>query len=144
MKVEIKTVQSYDEELAIINAVTITEDLQRAIDILDNNCRVIPVIHQSETILCNTDRIYYAESVDKRNYIYTKDGCFETKYRLYELEQMLNANCIRCSKAMILNVRKIKAVKSEINGRMKAKLLNGEEIIIARRYVKNLKERLGI
>ena len=45
---------------------------------------------------------------------------------------------------MIINIRKIKSVKSEINGRMTAELLNGEQVIIARSYVKELKERLGL
>ncbi len=144
MKVEIKSVSSYEEEKAVISAVEITDDLQSAIDILGNNCRVIPVVNQGETLMCRTDRIYYVESVDKRNYVYTKENCYETKYRLYELERLLNNNFLRCSKAMIMNIRKINAVKAEINGRMKARLLNGEEIIIARSYVKDLKERLGI
>lgn len=144
MKVEIQNVISYEEEKAIIKAVKITEEVQSAIDILENNCRVIPVISEEENVMCQTDKIYYIESVDKRTYIYTKDGCFETKYRLYELEEILNRNFFRSAKSMIINIRKIKAVKAEINGRMNATLLNGEKVIIARSYVKELKERLGI
>ena len=52
--------------------------------------------------------------------------------------------CLRCSKAMIVNIRKIKSVKAELNGRMIAELLNGEQIIISRAYVKELKRKLGI
>lgn len=89
-------------------------------------------------------QIYYIESVDKRTYIYTKDNSLEVSYRLYELESELTRNFFRAAKAMIINIRKIKSVKSEINGRMKAELLNGEKVIIARSYVKELKERLGI
>ena len=43
---------------------------------------------------------------------------------------------------MIVNMRKIKAVKSELGGRMNATLLNGEVIVISRSYVKELKQRL--
>lgn len=144
MRVEIKSVNSYEEEQAVISAVKITEDLQSAIDILDSNCHVIPVISNDETVMLRTEKIYYVESVDKRTYIYTKDNCYETKYRLYELEQLLNQYFLRSAKAMIVNIRKIKSVKSEINGRMTAQLLNDEQVIIARNYVKDLKERLGI
>lgn len=144
MRVEIKSVNSYEEEQAVISAVKITEDLQSAIDILDSNCHVIPVISDDETVMLRTEKIYYVESVDKRTYIYTKDNCYETKYRLYELEQLLNQYFLRSAKAMIVNIRKIKSVKSEINGRMTAQLLNDEQVIIARNYVKDLKERLGI
>ena len=144
MKVELKTVPSPDEELAQIRAFSLTEEIRGAIDLLENNCRRLPVIKESEKVFINTDKIYYIESVDKKSYLYTKEDCYETKLRLYEAEQQLSANFFRCSKAMIVNVRKIKAVKSELNGRFRATLLNGEEIIIARSYVKNLKERLGI
>lgn len=144
MRVEVKSVSSYNEEQAIIYAVKITEDLQNAIDILNHNCRAIPVTSNNESMMCQTDKIYYIESVDKRTYVYTKDDCYETKYRLYELDEMLNHIFLRSAKSMIINIRKIKSVKSEINGRMTAELLNGEKVIIARRYVKDLKERLGI
>ena len=144
MRVEVHKVSSYDEERADINAVEITDELQGVIDILENNCRVIPVTGDGGTSLCRTDKIYYIESVDKRTYIYTKDVCYETKYRLYELEDMLNHYFFRSAKAMIVNIRKIKNVKAELNGRMTAELLNGEKVVIARSYVKELKERLGI
>ena len=144
VRVEIKNVESYEEEEAVIKAVKITGELQNAIDIIENNCHAIPVISQDGNVMCPTDKIYYIESIDKRTYIYTKGSCFETKFRLYELEERLNRNFFRAAKAMIVNLRKVKSVKSEINGRMTAELLNGEKIVIARSYVKELKERLGI
>lgn len=144
MKVEINYVGSTEEEGAVINTVSLTEELKGAIDILENNCRVIPVTKDDENVMCHIDRIYYIESIDKRTYIYTKDGCFETKYRLYELEEILSRNFLRIAKAMILNLKKIRSVKADINGRLTAELLNGEKVLIARSYVKELKERLGI
>ncbi|MCR4690507.1 MAG: LytTR family transcriptional regulator DNA-binding domain-containing protein [Lachnospiraceae bacterium] len=144
MKVEIRQVDSPDQERAEIHAVKITEDIQRAIDILDHNCCVLSVTDQGRTLLCSADKIYYFESIDKKTYVYTKDACYETGYRLYELETMLGSNFLRIAKAMILNIRKIRSVKGEMNGRMTAHLLNGEKVIIARSYVKDFKERLGI
>lgn len=144
MKVDINRVSSFEEESAVINAVEVTEDIKSAIDILSQNCRVIPVTGKEGTLVCPTDKIYYFESVDGRTYVYTKNCCYETKYRLYELDSILSHNFIRAAKAMIVNVKKIQMVRSEINGRMTAELLNGEKVIIARSYVKNLKERLGI
>lgn len=144
MNVDIKYVSSPKEEFATIGVVEITDDLQSAIDILANDCRMLPATKEGENIICKTEQIYYIESIDKRTYIYTKNDCLETKYRLYELDEMLNHNFFRSAKAMIINIRKIKSVKAEINGRMTAELLNGEKVIIARSYVKELKERLGI
>ena len=144
MKVELKQAASYDEEGAVIRAVSVTDDIRNAIDILKNNGLSIPAIMDGTTVMIKAGSIYYVESVDKRTYIYTKDGCFETKYRLYELEDILGVNFLRCSKAMIVNIRKIRSVKAEMNARMNAELLNGERLIISRGYVKELKRKLGV
>jgi len=144
VKVDINFVQNNEEEMAVINVVSMTDDILNAVDILSNDCRQLPVKNNAGSCFCETKNIYYIESVDKRSYVYTKDSCYETKYRLYELEKMLNKNFLRISKAMILNIRKIKMVKAELNGRMVANLLNGESVVIARSYVKDLKERLGV
>ena len=144
MKVDIRKVYSENEERAEIHAVTLTEEIQNAVDILENNKRSIPVINSEETIMCTLDRVYYFESVDKHTFVYTKDKCYETKYRLYELEGMLSYDFFRCSKAMIVNIKKIASVKAEFNARMRAVLLNGEEVIISRNYVKDLKGKLGL
>lgn len=79
MKVELKQVASLDEEQAIICAYEVTDAIRSAIDILDNNCRVIPVMKDDKTLMCPTDKIYYIESVDKHSYVYTKDDCYQTK-----------------------------------------------------------------
>ena len=144
MKVDIRKVYSENEERAEIHAVTLTEEIQNAVDILENNKRSIPVINSEETIMCTLDRVYYFESVDKRTFVYTKDKCYETKYRLYELEEMIPYDFFRCSKAMIINIKKIGSVKAEFNARMRAVLLNGEEVVISSNYVKDLKGKLGL
>ena len=144
MKVEVQKVANAEEESALIKTAEVTENIQYAIDVLENNCRSLPVMREGETLMVRTDKIYYAESVDKRSYVYTKENCYETKLRLYEMEEQFNANFFRCSKALIVNLRKIKSVRSEINGRMMAELLNGEEIVISRSYVKDLKRKLGL
>ncbi len=144
MKVELQRVTSAADESALIRTVEVTENIQYAIDVLENNCRSLAVTRDNETLMVRTDKIYYAESVDKRSYVYTKENCYETKLRLYEMEEQLNTNFFRCSKALIVNIRKIKGVRSEINGRMTAELLNGEEIVISRSYVKDLKRKLGL
>ena len=88
--------------------------------------------------------IFYIESVDKKTFVYTKQGCYDTKYRLYELEVMLGGYFMRCSKSMIINLKKVRNVKSQISGRIDATLLNDEVVVISRGYVKEVKRRLGI
>ena len=144
MRVEIKRIPPGGEENAVIQVAELTDSVRSAVDLLENHCRTVPVVSEGKTMMCRTDQIYYIESVDKRSFIYTKAGCYETKYRLYELEELLDSRFLRCAKAMIVNIRKIRSVKSELNARMRAELLNGEQIVISRGYVKDLKEKLGV
>lgn len=150
MKVILEKVTSPEEERAHIRAVEVSEEIRSAVDLLENNCRSIAVSradeekNPGESYMLGTNLIYYTESIDKRTYVYTKEACYETKYRLYELEELLSAGFLRVSKSMVVNIRKIRSVKSELNGRMTAELLNGEKIVISRSYVKDLKRKLGV
>lgn len=144
MLVEFRQVSTPEEEMAVISAKQKTTDIQNAIELLEGTAGGIAVIKDQKTHLCKIGAIYYIESVDKRSYVYTKDNCYETKYRLYELEDMLGGYFVRCSKSMIVNMRKIQSVKSDIGGRLETSLLNGEQIIISRSYVKEIKRRLEL
>lgn len=144
MQVIFERVEKKEKEQAIVRAVEKTADIQSAIELLENGGGSIAVIKDAATYLCKVGDIYYIESVDKRTYIYTKEGCFESKNRLYELENSLGGYFARCSKAMIVNLRKLSKVNSEFGGRMIAELLNGEKIIISRSYVKDIKRRLEV
>ena len=51
MQVEIRRVDSYNDERAVISAVTVTDEIQSAIDILEKNCRSIMVIGSEGNLL---------------------------------------------------------------------------------------------
>lgn len=144
LKVEIELIKNADDEGAHIKTTAVTEAVEQARVLLQGGSSGIPVIADGQSSVCEPDRIYYIESVDNRCFVYTKSACFEAKYRLYELEEMLDSRFFRCSKSMICNVRKIASVKTEYNAKMSAFLLNGEHIVINRSYIKELKKRLGI
>ena len=144
MKVTFEIVDSPEKEEALIKAQSNTEDIKAAIEILEGGKRRLPLIKEGETVLLDTSLFYYIESVDKRSFVYTKEDCFESRLRLYELEDLLGAYFLRISKSMIVNLKKINGVKSDLSGRMEATMLNGEKIIISRSYVKEIKRRLDL
>ena len=87
--------------------------------------------------------IYYIESVDGKTYIYTKNKVYRTRARLYELEERLaDSSFLRITKATVLNLLKITAIKPALSGRFCAVLSNGEEVIISRKYVADLKQKI--
>lgn len=87
--------------------------------------------------------LYYVEAVDNKVFLYSAKKIYETKQKLYELENLLvEKQFLRVSKSVIVNLMKIKAIKPAMNGRFIAVLQNDEEVIISRKYVSDLKERL--
>ena len=83
--------------------------------------------------------ILYFETVDGRVFAYTVDGVYEIKGRLYQVEEKVSRrNICRASKTMLVNVEHITSVRTALNGRLYAKMENGEEILITRRYAKEI------
>ena len=87
--------------------------------------------------------VYYVETVDNSVFIYGQNKVYEAKQKLYELEGLLREKYfLRVSKSLVLNLMKIKAIKPALNGRYSAILQSGEEVIISRKYVVQLKRAL--
>ena len=87
--------------------------------------------------------IFYIESVDDRTFIYLEQDCYESRKKLYEFEEVLvSRRFARISKAVIINLMKIVSISPALNGRFLCKLTNGEEVIISRKYVPAIKEKL--
>ena len=87
--------------------------------------------------------VCYIEAVDNKMFLYTVKQVYETRQRLYELEELLKEKYfLRVSKALLLNLMKVRSIKPALNGRFTAVLQNGEEIIISRKYVPELKAAL--
>ncbi len=144
MKVSVNRVKNREEENAVLNVANMNDSVINAIGLLENGEQTVIGYLDGKKIPCRISLIYYVESVDDKCFAYTKDGCFEVKNRLYELEQIFDFRFIRISKSMICNLRKIKSVKADGNSRLVATLLNGEEVVISRSYVKDIKKRLGL
>ena len=87
--------------------------------------------------------IFYIESVDDRTFIYLEKDCYESRKKLYEFEEVLaSRRFARISKSVVINLMKIVSISPALNGRFLCKLTNGEEVIISRKYVPEIKERL--
>ena len=90
------------------------------------------------------DSIFYFESVENKTFAYQQREVYEAGQTLAELEQYLaSTHFVRVSKACILNVSVLESVQALLNGRMEARLLNGEKLVINRHYVAGLKKKLN-
>lgn len=87
--------------------------------------------------------ILYIEAVDEKTFIYLQNECYESNRRLYEFEEVLSTrNFARISKSVVVNLMKIRSIKPSLNGRFSCVLTNGEQVIISRKYVPDIREKL--
>lgn len=89
--------------------------------------------------------VYYFEAVDNRVFAYLEKEVYETKLKLYELEERLaGTDFFRASKSTVINLAKVESLSPAFNGRFEAAMKNGEKLIVSRQYVPVLKEKLGL
>ena len=87
--------------------------------------------------------ILYFEADAERVFAYTSDEIYNVKLRLYQVEEFAQGEgIIRVSKSHLINVRKIESVRPAINSRLYVKMLNGEEVLVSRKYTHALKKAM--
>ncbi len=144
MKIVMEEPPEGEEEQIIIRCRRMTPELLRALALLKAQDTLI-AYDGNEIHRLRPDGIYYIDTVDNKTFLYLKDKVYESKQKLYELENSLaNSDFLRVSKSVILNLRKIKTLSPALSGRFEALLDNGEKVIISRQYMGDLKKRLGI
>ncbi len=144
-KISITEIGKDQEEEVVIRCHEVNDEVLSIVKKLKKKDNIILGNSGSEVFRISVKDIFYIESVDNKTFIYCQNQVFDTKARLYELEEKLaGTKMFRCSKAMILNLAKVRSVAPSMNGRFEARLTNGESVIISRQYVPNLKKRLGM
>jgi len=145
MKIEIDIDDKYSDIEVGIRAPKLTQDIEKLIALMRMVNMQLAVRDNDEIVLLDTEKILYFEAVDRSTFAYTEDRTYEVDLRLYEIEEELtNQNFIRISKTGIINLRKIKSLKADINRKIRVTLVNGEQIIVSRMYADELRKRLGV
>lgn len=148
MKVNINIISSELEEEVNFNVHNVEKKVTQAIELLTSSNEVIKHLlgrKEDKYYKVNVDEIFYIEAIDRKLFIYTKTETYEISEKLYTLEEQLsNVNFIRISKSMLLNINKIHSFYAKLSGNLEALLTNKEKVTISRRYVANLKNKLGM
>ncbi len=86
------------------------------------------------------NEILYFEADSDQVFVYTAAEIFKVKQRLYQVEELAqSAGIMRVSKSHLINVKKIESVRPALNSRLYVKMQNGEEVLVSRKYVHDLK-----
>lgn len=83
-------------------------------------------------------------SEDDKVFAITRDGKWQLKSRLYQLEQALPQDFIKINKSCIANQNMIARFDVSFSGTLLVKFKNGYSDYVSRRNLKQVKERLGL
>ena len=145
MKIEIDINEEYSDVSVQIKAPRISQDIEKMFSMMRMINMQLAVKRNDETYLLDTDRILYIESVERNTFVYTEDALYESDLKLYEIEQeLLKQNFIRISKQSIINLRKIKSLKADVNRKIRVTLINDEQVLVSRMYANELRKRIGV
>ncbi len=140
MKVRIKQISEKADECLIIECVEVTPDIESIRSYALTKGTILTGNVDERIYQFNLSEVFYFEAVDERVFAYTKSRSYELKIRLYELENAYaDKHFVRCSKSFVLNLMKLEGISPALNGRFTAHMKNGEEIIISRQYVPEIK-----
>lgn len=142
MKYTIETIRVGEDEV-IIRCHEVTEEIGRIIELLSGPSRRLIGMKDGVQTVIDPGNILYIESVDGRTFVCTAEEVLQVEHTLTQLEMLLNTvNFFRCSKSMILNIDKVKALRSLASNRIDATMQGGEHIIISRTYASEFRRRL--
>ena len=145
MKIEINVDDKTEETIISISCKKLTPELQKMLAMMRILDKQLVTARDGETFLIDVSEIIYAEVIDRKTFVYTKDGVYESGLRLYELEQQLEeCDFCRVSKSCLVQLRAVRSLKSDINRRIRVTLDNGEVIVASRQYADGIKKKLGI
>ena len=145
MKIEINVDDKVEETCISISCKGLTPELEKVLAMMRILEKQLVATRDGETFLLDVSEIIYIETIDRKTFVYTKDGVFESGLRLYELEEQLEeCGFFRVSKSCLVKLQSVRSLKSDINRRIRVTLDNGEVIIASRQYADGIKRRLGI
>lgn len=140
MQVTEVTVDSYEEEGITLSYMELTRDFAEIRDYcLHKGETIIGYTESKEAVNIRVEDILYFEAVGELVFAYLEQSMYEIHRRLYQVEASLQQSYIRrASKSMLINVDRIISVRSALNGRLYAKMENGEDVLISRNYAKQI------
>lgn len=146
MKIEFDINEKYQDDKIIICANKITDELQEFVNKLNNEKNNKIYGYKNDKIfILEENKIETIYSENKKVFIrYENGNIYETKKRIYELENNLPNKFVRISNSEIVNFDKVQNLDFKIVGTIILNFYTDRYTYVSRRYVKKIREYLEI
>ncbi len=145
MKVTVEERPGLEQTEVSIRCPRLDTQITRLIELLRLSDARLTGEKDGETCILDGADVLYIDTVDRGTFLYTAGGVYQTRLRLYELEEQLAAwDFIRVSKSAIVNFSRVRSLRPDFGGRMRLTMSNGEVVLANRQYVPAIKKKLGL
>ena len=147
MKVKLAISPEILEELVTIEAQAMSEQITQLVAYvqnLDKQTSRLTVKKGEQVYLLEYDEIVRLYLEDKILQVKTEEDTFTSNLRLYQVKDMLPVHFLQISQSEIIHIKQLDHLKLTANGLVKLVMKNGSVTYSSRRYLKFIKERLGL
>ncbi len=142
MKITLQQITQGNEEI-IIRYRKMTAQIDNIISYIEERNDKLLGVTEGQKVMLSPQSVLYLESVDGVTYLYTEHEVYKANLTLMSVEaNYAGDGYFRCSKSMVINIYRIKKLKSLSGNRIDATMDNGEHVVISRRYAKELRKIL--
>ena len=146
MKIKIEIDESAAEDEVIIRCRGLTKQVaavQRAVRDVTNASEKILLYKGNTEYYVTLSKILFFETDENGISAHTRDEMYQTRYKLYELEDMLPGVFMRVSKSTILNTDQIYSIDRNLTASSVVAFLNTHKrVYVSRYYYKPLTQKL--
>ena len=145
MEVEVRIEPERTDVRVVIHAPARTEEVERLLAVLSEREKGLLGFRGTEAVMLAPETILRFYGEDKEVRAQTAEGVYTVRHRLYELEERLDRQqFVRISHSEIVNLRQVTGLDLGLTGTIRMTLTGGVTVYVSRRYVKKIKEVLGL
>ena len=145
LKITINIDENNEETEINIKCKQITNDIENLVATLRIYNQQLLVVKENENYLIDVNKISYIEALERKTFVYTEDDIYESKLKLYEMEEKLcQSGFFRISKSCLVHLKYIKSIRNDVERKLRLTMKNDEQIIVSRQYAEEIKKRLGV
>lgn len=146
MKIKIEIDEDLVDEEIVIRCRSLdqeTIDVQKRIIDAVNSRMQLEVTKDEKEYFLAVDDIFFLETDFNTVMVHTGKEIYQTKLRLYELEELLPGMFIRVSKSTILNTNKVRSIHKNLTGASEVEFMEGSKrAFVSRSYFKVFMSKL--
>ena len=146
MQVEIKLDPNCEQTRVVVVTAQVDEQIYDLVQQLSQQSpAILSGFRGEEAEILDPSQLLRVYASDGKVMAVTTRGEYLLKMRLYEVEKRLDKRSfVRISHSEIVNLRKITALDLSLTGTIRITLAGGTVCYASRRYVKKIKEALGL